>query len=50
MRSPPTAQLSADSMELNETSLVAPEVYLAQWNVLRSTQFMTAKTNGYGYV
>lgn len=45
---PPKVQLSADDMELNETALVAEDVYLAQWNVLTRVQGETTTENGYG--
>ena len=46
--SPPTTQLSANATELNATSLVNPDVYLEQWNVLTSVQQETTRENAYG--
>ncbi len=45
---PPTAQLAANATELNITSLVSPEVYLEQWNVLAAVQQEGAVENTYG--
>ncbi|KAE8454198.1 hypothetical protein EG329_005123 [Mollisiaceae sp. DMI_Dod_QoI] len=45
---PPTKQLTAADTDLNTTSLVAPDVYQQQWNVLTSVQRETKTENGYG--
>lgn len=45
---PPTTQLSADDMDLVATSIVSPDVYLKQWNVLTSIQRETSVENAYG--
>ncbi|OCL07257.1 hypothetical protein AOQ84DRAFT_377858 [Glonium stellatum] len=45
---PPTKQLVANDTDLNTTSLVAPDVYQAQWNVLTSVQRETTIENSYG--
>jgi hypothetical protein len=45
---PPTFRLSASDTRLNETSLVPPEVWQAQYNVLYSTQREGTITNIYG--
>lgn len=47
---PPTVQLTAEDTELNTTSLVAPAVWQAQYNVLYSTQREGTVMNGYGFV
>lgn len=46
--SPPTVQLAADAKSLNTTSLVSPEVYQEQWNVLTSVQTETTTENAFG--
>jgi hypothetical protein len=47
--SPPTFQLLQSDTHLNRTSLVPPETYRAQLNVLSSVQEETIRENGYGY-
>ncbi|KAF2098869.1 hypothetical protein NA57DRAFT_76105 [Rhizodiscina lignyota] len=44
----PTKQLSASDTWLNVTSLVSPDVYLEQWNVLTGVQRETTVENSYG--
>ncbi|KAJ5652253.1 hypothetical protein N7507_009679 [Penicillium longicatenatum] len=44
----PISQLTTDSEWLNRTSLVSPEVYKEQWNVLVSVQEETTRENTYG--
>jgi hypothetical protein len=44
----PTSQLTADAEWLNKTSLVSPEVYIEQKNVLVSVQEETTRENAYG--
>ncbi len=46
---PPAHQLKADATTLNATSLVSPDVYITQWNVLTAVQEEGAKENAYGY-
>ncbi|KAI1843339.1 hypothetical protein JX266_010513 [Neoarthrinium moseri] len=45
---PPSIQLQANDTWLNVTSLVSPEVYVMQWNVLTSVQRETSIENAYG--
>ncbi|KAJ6257546.1 Ferric/cupric reductase transmembrane component [Drechslerella dactyloides] len=47
---PVTVQLKAGDMDLNATSIVSPDVYLRQWNVLTSIQRETTIENAYGIV
>ena len=44
----PIKQLSVDDADLNTTSLVPPDMYRMQWNVLTSVQRETTVENGYG--
>lgn len=48
MTRPPTVQLSSDATWLNDSSLVSPEIYKEQWNVLVSVQEETTRENAYG--
>ncbi|KAK6336195.1 hypothetical protein TWF696_001758 [Orbilia brochopaga] len=45
---PVTVQLAASDMDLNATSIVSPDVYLKQWNVLTMIQRETTVENAYG--
>ncbi|KAI0472640.1 ferric reductase like transmembrane component-domain-containing protein [Xylariaceae sp. FL0804] len=45
---PPAVQLTAEDTELNETSLVPPETYRMQWNVLTGVQREATLENTYG--
>ncbi len=45
---PPTNHLAATATELNVTSLVSPDVYLEQWNVLTAVQEEGTTENAYG--
>jgi hypothetical protein len=44
----PTVQLTRANTDLNVTSLVSPDVYKAQYNVLYSIQREITVENGYG--
>lgn len=46
----PTFQLLPTDTMLNQTSLVPPETYLSQLNVLSGVQGEGVRENGYGYV
>lgn len=48
--SPPTFQLSATDVSLNQTSLVNDHVYTMQWNILTSVQEETTRENAMGWV
>ncbi|KAH7036005.1 uncharacterized protein B0I36DRAFT_421557 [Microdochium trichocladiopsis] len=47
---PPVAELEPSNMMLNETSLVAPGTYLAQWNVLGAVNYEIERESTYGIV
>ncbi len=48
VKTPPTVQLDATDTALNATSLVPPDSYEAQYNVLYSTQREGTVTNSLG--